>query len=103
TVIQCLRKFSPRDLAFWNQHQAAHSSARRVSGHRGGSIASGSAGHPAKSLLPGEGCGNGHARVLERTGGIQALMLAVQPLHTRTPRRAGEFVEWRISFAKANH
>ena len=101
-VVERLRKFAPGNLAFRNQHQAAHVAARRIGGHGGRSVASGSAGNPGESsLVRKRGCER-HARVFKRCGRVHALVLGAKILDPSRARAPWQAVEWRVSFAQGD-
>ena len=99
-VVERLGEFAPGDFAFGHEHQAAHAAARGIGGHGCRRVAGGSAGHPAVSGLAGEGGGDGHAGVLERAGGVHALMLGKEARNAGDAGGLRKFVEWSVAFAQ---
>ena len=99
-VVHGLRELSPRNLAFRNQHQAAQSGARGVSGHRCGGVACGGASDPLEAAVHGDRERSGHSGVLERAGRIHALVLGEQPVHAQRSGGFGHLVERCVALAQ---
>ena len=68
-----LAQLAHRDLAVRDEHGARHAGRRRVGGRRRRRVARRGADHRPHVPARGRGDRDGHAAVLERTGGVHAL------------------------------
>src|SRR5205823_8071919 len=96
-VVERLGEFAPGDLAFRNQHHAAHTSPRCICCHGSRGISRGSASNPAKPFQPGESGSYSHSGVFEGAGGIHALVLGKQPFHSSDASTLRKLVHRRVA------
>ena len=76
-VDQRLGQLAEGDVALGDEHRARQPGPGRVGGGRRRGVAGGRADHRLGALLHRLGDGQGHAPVLERAGGVEALVLEV--------------------------
>ena len=74
-----------------------------VGGHGGGRIAGGNAGHAAHAEPHGLGGAAGHAVVLERAGGVEALVLEDEAVEAGVFGGAGRVEQRRVALAQGDH
>ena len=75
-----------RHLPRRDEDERRQAGLRRVGGHRGRGVPGGRAGHRGRARAHGLGHGHGHAAVLERAGGVLALVLEDEVLVARVAR-----------------
>src|SRR5207302_944356 len=76
---------------------------RGIGGHRRGGVAGGDARHARHLQSPGLRDSAGHAVVLERSGGIESLMLEGEAVETAIRRGNGAVEHRRVSFAQRDY
>jgi hypothetical protein len=99
-VFESLRQFAVGNVAVRDEDERVEPAGARVGGHRRGRVAGRDAGH-AFHTKPARLChARRHAVVLERSGGIEALMLERDVLESAIGRGARRLQKRRVAFAQ---
>ena len=102
-VFERLRQFAVGDIAVRDEDDGLQSGGAGVGGHGGRRVAGGDAGHALHPQAHGLRSAAGHAVVLERAGGIEALVLENQPVKPGVGCGARGGEQRRVAFAQGDH
>ena len=102
-VFQGLRQLAVRNIAVRDEDNRIQARGAGIGRHGCGRVAGGNACHALAIQPNGLRDAARHAVVLERSGGIEALMLERQAIQSAVSRRARSVQQWRVALAQRNH